>query len=66
MDRKRLLTIGQAAARLGISPSTLRGYADKGMVPSIRLPSGFRRFEPDVIERIAREWRGEQEGEASE
>ena len=66
MDRKRLLTIGQAAAVLGISPSTLRVYADKGDVPSVRLPSKFRRFDPDVIERIAREWRGEgdeQEGE---
>ncbi len=58
MDQERLLTISQAAARLGISPSTLRVYADKGDVPSVRLPSGYRRFDPDAIERIVREWRG--------
>ncbi len=54
--RKRLLTIGQAAERLGISPSTLRGYADKGIVPFVKLPSGYRRFDPDIIEQTAGLW----------
>lgn len=56
MERKRLLTIGQAAKVLGISPSTLRVYADKGDVPCVKLPSGYRRFDPDDIERIALGW----------
>lgn len=64
MERKRLLTIGQAAKVLGIPASTLRVHADKGGVPTVRLPdSKYRRFDPDVIERIAREWRGEEPAE---
>lgn len=48
----RLLTISQAAKRLGIHADTLRAWADKGMVPVIRTPTGYRRFDPDVIERV--------------
>jgi excisionase family DNA binding protein len=51
----RLLTISQAAARLGVHPDTLRGWADKGLVPVIKLPSGYRRFEPQEIERVRSE-----------
>ena len=55
----RLLTITQAATRLGISVRTLRSYADKGLVPVVRLPSGFRRFDPETVDRIRREWESE-------
>lgn len=51
MPPKRLLTISEAAARLGVHANTLRGWADRGLVPVIKLPSGYRRFDPDVIER---------------
>lgn len=40
----KLLTIGQAAARLGVSVPTLRAWADKGLIKMVRLPSGYRRF----------------------
>jgi len=50
MAEKRLLTISQAARRLGVHPNTLRGWADRGLVPMIKLPSGYRRFDPDAIE----------------
>jgi len=49
---QRLLTISQAAARLGVHPDTLRKWADKGLVPVIRTPTGYRRFEPQEIERV--------------
>src|SRR5215207_6107046 len=52
---QRLLTISQAAARLGVHPDTLRAWADKGLVPVIKLPSGVRRFEPQEIERVRAE-----------
>ncbi len=52
---RRLLTISQAAARLGVHPDTLRAWADKGLVPVIRTPTGYRRFVPEVIERVRAE-----------
>ena len=48
----RLLTISQAAARLGVHPDTLRAWADKGLVPAVRTPTGYRRFDPAEIERV--------------
>jgi excisionase family DNA binding protein len=54
-DGERLLTIGQAAARLGVSVATLRAWADKGLVSVVRLPSGYRRFTPAEIAARRRE-----------
>jgi excisionase family DNA binding protein len=51
----RLLTISQAAARLGVHQKTLRSWADKGLVPHVKLPSGYRRFEAAAIEQVRRE-----------
>ena len=48
----RLLTIAEAADRLGVHFKTLRSWADKGLVPVIKLPSGHRRFESAAIERM--------------
>ena len=53
--RTRLLSITQAADRLGIHYQTLRSWADKGLVPVVRLPSGYRRFDSGEIERVRRE-----------
>ncbi len=52
---QRLLTVGQAAARLGVHPKTVRAWADKGLLPVVKLPSGYRRFRPGDIERVRRE-----------
>jgi len=49
MSDEKLLTIAQAAARLGVHQNTLRAWADKGMVPVVKLPSGYRRFRPADI-----------------
>lgn len=51
MPREKLLTISQAAERLGVHPNTLRGWADKGLVPMVRMPNGYRRFRPSAIDR---------------
>ena len=48
----RLLTVSQAAARLGVHPDTLRAWADKGHVPVVRTPTGYRRFDPVEIDRV--------------
>ncbi|MDP9353912.1 MAG: MerR family DNA-binding transcriptional regulator [Chloroflexota bacterium] len=51
----RLLTISQAAAQLGVHPDTLRAWADKGLVPVVRTPTGYRRFDPEEIDRLRAE-----------
>jgi DNA-binding transcriptional MerR regulator len=37
--------ITQAARILDVHPNTLRKWADEGLVPHIRWPSGYRRFD---------------------
>jgi excisionase family DNA binding protein len=49
-ERRRLLTVAQAAAALGVSGNTLRNWADKGLIPHVKTPTGYRRFDPDEIE----------------
>ena len=49
---QKLLTITRAAALIGVHPNTLRSWADKGLVPHVRLPSGYRRFTVEQVEQI--------------
>jgi len=53
--QQRLLSIGPAAQRLGVSVGTLRSWADKGMIKTVRLPSGYRRFLQSEIEEMRRQ-----------
>ena len=64
-EKKRLLTITQAADRLGIHQTTLRTWADKGYVEHIRTPTGYRRFDPAVIEQLKEDMRVGAEGKAA-
>jgi excisionase family DNA binding protein len=41
--------------RLGIHVNTLRRWVDQGEIRAVRLPSGYRRFEPAEVERKRRE-----------
>ena len=52
---ERLLTINEAARRLGVHQNTLRSWADKGLVRHVKLPSGHRRFTATEVERLRRE-----------
>jgi excisionase family DNA binding protein len=56
-ERTRLLSVTQAAERIGIHPHTLRAWADKGLVPVVRTPTGYRRFDPDAIDQVIEEMR---------
>ncbi|TAH51911.1 MAG: MerR family DNA-binding transcriptional regulator [Chloroflexota bacterium] len=38
------LSLREASRRMGVSPATLRGWADEGRVESYRTPGGHRRF----------------------
>jgi excisionase family DNA binding protein len=54
-NRKRLLTISEAANRLGVHQKTLRAWADKGLVEHIKTPTGYRRFDPAVIDQLVQD-----------
>jgi DNA-binding transcriptional MerR regulator len=46
------MTIGQLAARTGLSVRTLRFYADAGVLPeATRSEAGYRIFDPDSVPR---------------
>lgn len=46
------LTIREAAARLGVHESTVRRYADRGLIGVKRLPSGVRRLSEADVEAL--------------
>lgn len=51
MPAKDLLTIGAAAAMLGVSPDTVRRLADRGELKSARSEAGRRLIDPADLAR---------------
>jgi MerR family redox-sensitive transcriptional activator SoxR len=47
------LTIGEAAARIGVSTSALRFYEKAGLIAAARTDGGQRRYARDVLRRVA-------------
>ena len=47
------LSVGEVAARSGVSVAALRYYEDLGLIASSRAPSGHRRYERPVLRRLA-------------
>ena len=47
------LSIGEVAARSGMAPSALRFYEAEGLVEANRTDGGQRRFDRDVLRRLA-------------
>ncbi len=56
------LTIGEAAARIGIATSALRYYEEEGLIVSRRTDGGQRRYARDVLRRVAFIRAGQQVG----
>jgi len=52
----RLLSVGQAAEELHVSPSTVRNWVDKGYISAFRLPSGVRRIPQDEVTRLVNDY----------
>jgi excisionase family DNA binding protein len=48
----RLLTVKEAARKLGVSTKALRDMDNRGEVESVRLPNGHRRFSSKEISRL--------------
>ncbi len=56
-ERARLLSVAEAAARLDVSPRTLRYYEELGFLTPVRTAGGHRLYGPadlETIERIGR------------
>ena len=45
-----MLRLSDAAAKLGIAPSTLRAFADRGLIRYSEMPNGERRFDAEAVE----------------
>ncbi len=48
-----LIPIGQAADRLGLNPSALRYYDERGLVSSLARQAGRRMYGPEELRRLA-------------
>lgn len=48
-----MLSIGELAARAGVATSALRFYESEGLITADRSEGGQRRYERDVLRRIA-------------
>lgn len=46
------LGLGEASRLLGVNESTLRRWADAGLVRTFRTPGGHRRFSPSDLQRL--------------
>lgn len=55
MEIKDPITSSTAGIILKSGPSTVKYFADKGLIRFHRMPSGLRLYERDDCERLARE-----------
>lgn len=53
IDVQRLLTVGEVAARSGVAVSALHFYEAKGLIASRRSAGNQRRYQRDVLRRVA-------------
>ena len=53
MNDKDTLAIGEVAARAGIEPSAIRYYESLGLLPAPVRSGGKRRYDADVLDRLA-------------
>lgn len=51
-NKKMFVSIGEASRATGISPHTLRKYADDNKIKSYKTPSGQRKFDINYLEKM--------------
>jgi len=56
LKTKPYLTPNEVAQWMMVSPVTVRGWAQKGLLQAEVTPGGHRRFRQDEVERFARQW----------
>ncbi len=52
MATKRLLSVRETARLLGVHENTIRNWDRAGLIRAVRLPSGFRRFQREEVDRL--------------
>jgi excisionase family DNA binding protein len=57
MTTPRLMSVGEAAAYLGVSPASLRKWSNSGLVPTYRTPGGQRRYSVEDLDSFMRSMR---------
>ncbi len=62
MKQDKMVGISEAAKVVGVHPNTLRKWADDGLVPHLKLPSGYRRFSIAEMEAFRRQLKVNAEG----
>ena len=64
----KYMSVRAAADALGVHENTIRRWESQGILSAVRLPgSNFRRFDPDQIQRVARDMaRGVERGHTSD
>ena len=55
-ESKKYLTPAEVAKRMMVSPITVRGWSQKGLLESEVTPGGHRRYRVEVVERFAKTW----------
>jgi len=50
----KLLSVAQAAQRLGLSYHTMLGEIHAGQIPALRLGTGYYKLHPDEVARYAK------------
>lgn len=53
---KTYMTPSEVATRMMVSPITVRGWSQKGLLQAEVTPGGHRRYRVDVVERFAKTW----------
>jgi excisionase family DNA binding protein len=53
---KPWMTPAEVAARMKVSPITVRGWSQRGLLEAEITPGGHRRYSREVVERFARTW----------
>ena len=53
---KPWLSPGEVAKRMKVSPITVRGWSNSGLLEAETTPGGHRRYSREVVERFARTW----------
>ena len=56
LKKKPYLTPTEVAEWMMVSPVTVRGWAQKGLLEAETTPGGHRRFRREEVERFARQW----------